>query len=76
MPEMYLSPGGIAAPAVFCVVVAVTDMLAIVDDLRQELTTTTKIAWALAIIFFPILGPAFYLLFGHRSARSSGRAQG
>jgi hypothetical protein len=39
-------------------------VVALVDLVRRERTRGPKWAWALVIVFFNLLGPVVYLLFG------------
>ena len=40
--------------------------IAVVDLVRRERTRGPKWAWAIAIVFFNIVGPVVYLLFGRQ----------
>ena len=40
--------------------------VAVVDLVRRERTRGPKWAWAIAIVFFNIVGPVVYLLFGRQ----------
>ena len=50
---------------VLILVVIVTDVWAIFDNVRWGHATVTTVAWVLVVLFLPILGPMFYLIFGH-----------
>ncbi len=39
-------------------------LVALVDLVRRERTRGPKWAWALVIVFFNLIGPVVYLLFG------------
>jgi hypothetical protein len=42
-------------------------VVALVDLVRRERTRGPKWAWALVIVFFNLIGPVVYLLFGRES---------
>lgn len=35
---------------------------------NRSLSSASKILWTLGVLFFPILGPVLFILFGERSA--------
>ena len=65
MPDVQFGPGSIVIGVVLAVGVIVTDIWALLDNLRQSETPTLKTAWTVIVLCLPILGPLFYLIFGH-----------
>jgi len=46
------------------VILAILDVIAIVDCLETNKDTTLRLIWILVIILFPIIGMLVYFLFG------------
>lgn len=62
--ELLLPEMGLLFWSIFTVIVVLLPLLALVSLLRsQSGNNTTKVAWLLAILFIPLLGPACYFVF-------------
>jgi len=52
--------------ALLGLVVLVLDIIALVDIFKSGMPTTNKVLWALAVIFFPVVGMIVYFLVGKK----------
>ena len=52
------------------IVILVLDIIAIYDIFKGGGSTTEKVLWTLAVLFFPLIGMILYFIFGKKGMPS------
>ena len=63
-PNLFERAGNFGSLGCFGIIVVILDIIALVELIGSSKSVGNKVAWALVIIFFPVLGCVLYYFFG------------